>query len=83
MAKDISGMYQHYKGKKYFVIGLAKHTETKQKLVLYQPLYDCNDLKQEYGLRPYFVRPYKMFFGKVEFQGKLVDRFQKVALLEK
>lgn len=46
------GLYRHYKGKYYEVIGEAKHSETGEQLVVYRPLYG------EQGL---WVRPYKMF----------------------
>lgn len=46
------GLYRHYKGKYYEVIGEAKHSETGELLVVYRPLY---------GERGLWVRPYKMF----------------------
>lgn len=47
-----SGLYRHYKGKYYEVIGVAKHSETGELLVVYRPLYG------EQGL---WVRPLEMF----------------------
>jgi len=47
-----SGLYRHYKGKYYEVIGVAKHSETGEFLVVYRPLYG------EQGL---WVRPLEMF----------------------
>ncbi|MGA9046158.1 DUF1653 domain-containing protein [Sulfuricurvum sp.] len=46
------GLYRHYKGKYYEVIGVAKHSETGENLVVYRPLYG------EQGL---WVRPLEMF----------------------
>lgn len=46
------GLYRHYKGKYYEVIGVAKHSETGESLVVYRPLYG------EQGL---WVRPFEMF----------------------
>ena len=46
------GLYRHYKGKYYEVIGEAKHSETGEHLVVYRPLYG------EQGL---WVRPFGMF----------------------
>jgi hypothetical protein len=60
------GLYKHYKGGRYFVIGIARHTETLEELVVYQSLYG------DYGI---WVRPLKMFQEKVEHEGNLVDRF--------
>ena len=55
------GKYRHYKGKDYQVLGVAKHSETGEKLVVYQKLYD------NYSL---WVRPYSMFIEEVEINGK-------------
>lgn len=46
------GLYRHYKGKHYEVLGIAKHSETEEYLVVYRPLYG------EQGL---WVRPLAMF----------------------
>ncbi|HLI51731.1 MAG TPA: DUF1653 domain-containing protein [Thermomicrobiaceae bacterium] len=69
------GRYRHYKGKYYELLGLAMHSETEEKMVLYRPLYPCPDLAEEYGKDPWFVRPYDMFFGTVEHNGERVPRF--------
>ena len=79
MKKIKPGKYQHYKGKKYQVIGLALHTETREKLVLYQALYKTPDLTQEYGKKPIFARPYKMFTDAVNVDGKKVPRFKLIS----
>ena len=63
------GLYEHYRGLKYEVIGLSRHSETFEELVVYRKLYD------DYSL---WVRPYKMFIGKVEVEGKLKDRFRYI-----
>lgn len=63
------GIYQHYKGKKYLVIGLARHSETLEKLVVYIPLYESDQ-------NTFWVRPVKMFLEEVEFGGKKVKRFE-------
>jgi hypothetical protein len=60
------GRYRHYKGGEYEVIGVARHSETLQPLVVYRPLYD------ETGL---WVRPHAMFFGQIEVDGRLQPRF--------
>lgn len=62
-------IYEHYKGMKYQVIGIAKHSETLEEMVVYQALYG------DYGI---WVRPKDMFFEKVEVNGKIVDRFKKI-----
>ena len=61
------GKYQHYKGKFYEVIGVARHSETKDELVVYRALYNDNAL---------WVRPKKMFLETVNVEGKEVPRFK-------
>jgi hypothetical protein len=63
------GLYRHYKGKDYSVVGFARHSETKETMVLYVPLY---------GDGGYWVRPLAMFTELVEFEGRLVPRFRLV-----
>ncbi len=60
------GTYTHYKGGRYRVEGSATHTETGEELTIYQ---------DEKGYT--WARPSAMFFGKVEINGVLVDRFYK------
>lgn len=62
--------YRHFKGGFYKLIGLAKDSETLEEMVVYQALY---------GERQMWVRPAEMFFGKVERDGKEMDRFQEVS----
>ena len=61
------GIYRHYKGNDYRVMGTATHSETEEILVVYQPLY---------GDRALWVRPLTMFIENVERAGQLVPRFQ-------
>lgn len=70
MDQPTAKFYRHYKnGKDYQFICVALHTETKEKMVLYQGLYEPFE---------YFVRPHDMFFGEVEHEGKLVKRFEVI-----
>lgn len=65
-----AGVYRHYKGNTYQVIGIAKHSETEEDLVVYRALYGA------FGL---WVRPLDMFCEEVEVGGKLVSRFELIA----
>ncbi|OIN94536.1 DUF1653 domain-containing protein [candidate division WWE3 bacterium CG06_land_8_20_14_3_00_42_16] len=61
------GKYEHYKGQQYEVLGVAKHSETLEELVIYRPLGGQNDL---------WARPLRMFLESVEVDGKKVARFR-------
>jgi hypothetical protein len=65
-----TGRYRHYKGGEYEVIGVARHSETLEPLVLYRPLYGAGGL---------WVRPHAMFFGTVVHDGRSQPRFAPVA----
>lgn len=66
------GKYQHYKGNMYEVIGLARHSETLEEMVVYKALY----ISSEFGKNALWVRPKTMFFEKVIIDDKEVSRFQ-------
>jgi len=63
------GLYRHYKGQDYRVIGLARHSETEEPLVVYQALY---------GERGLWVRPAAMFNESIESEGKHQPRFRRL-----
>jgi hypothetical protein len=64
-----TGTYRHYKGKTYQVLGVAKHSETENQLVVYRALYGECEL---------WVRPLEMFREQVEVNGKSVPRFELI-----
>jgi hypothetical protein len=68
------GTYRHYKGRDYEVIGIAKHTETLEDVVIYRGLYNS----EEFGDNALWVRPLAMFLEEVEIDGKTVRRFEKI-----
>ncbi|MFT3858690.1 MAG: DUF1653 domain-containing protein [Aquabacterium sp.] len=61
------GLYQHYKGPLYKVLGISRHSETLEPLVIYHPLEGDTSL---------WVRPWAMFTGTVEVDGQTVPRFK-------
>jgi hypothetical protein len=67
MQETIPGRYRHYKGHEYTVIGVARHSETMEELVIY---------RQEYGDNALWVRPKQMFLETVEVDGKVLRRFE-------
>lgn len=60
------GHYRHFKGKEYEVLGVARHSETEEELVVYRALYG------DFGL---WVRPVSMWNEAVERDGKTFRRF--------
>ena len=60
------GRYRHFKGKEYEVLGVARHSETEEELVVYRALYG------DFGL---WVRPVSMWNETVERDGKTFCRF--------
>ena len=68
------GKYQHFKGNLYEVIGIARHSETLEELVVYKALYNS----EEFGPDSLWVRPKKMFMENVVVDGKEMPRFRYV-----
>ena len=66
------GLYRHFKGKMYEVIGIARHSETVEEMVIYKALYDS----AEFGKNTVWVRPFKMFEEEIEREGKKIRRFE-------
>ncbi|MFB2554575.1 DUF1653 domain-containing protein [Herbiconiux liangxiaofengii] len=64
------GIYQHFKGARYEVIGVGRHSETEETLVFYRKLYD------DYS---FWMRPAAMFTEQVERDGYSGPRFTRVA----
>lgn len=63
------GIYRHFKGNRYELIGIARHSETEERMVVYRALY---------GERGLWVRPLTMWTEQVEVNGQFVPRFQRI-----
>lgn len=64
------GLYEHFKGKRYRVLGIARHSETMEDVVVYEPQYESES--------KLWVRPVSMFLQTVERDGKTMPRFRYV-----
>lgn len=65
------GLYKHYKGNVYEVIGIAKHSETLDELVVYKATYQTEG-------ENLWVRPKKMFTETIVLNGIETKRFEKI-----
>lgn len=65
----INGIYEHYKGGRYRVLGTCRHSETLEELVLYECLYE-NEIGR------LWVRPKKMFLESVMKKSRETPRFR-------
>jgi len=69
------GKYRHFKGGEYEVLGVGRHSETLEELVIYKALYNS----EEFGPNALWVRPIGMFQDEKELEdGRTVKRFQYV-----
>lgn len=64
---ELAGVYRHFKGGIYEAIGVARHSETEEELVVYRS--PAGDL---------WVRPKDMFLGMAVVDGKPVRRFTRI-----
>ena len=69
MADIQPGRYRHFKGNEYQVLGIARHSETLEELVVYRALYGDGGL---------WVRPASMWTETVERDGKVQQRFVRI-----
>ena len=67
------GVYEHYKGRRYELLGCARHTETEEEFVVYRALYGTYDL---------WVRPKAMFMETIIVDGREVPRFRLLSAVK-
>lgn len=65
-----AGIYEHFKGMRYQVIDVVRHSETQDEMVLYKALYG------DFGL---WVRPLDMFAETIEREGVSLERFRRIS----
>ncbi|MGE5195711.1 MAG: DUF1653 domain-containing protein [Anaerolineae bacterium] len=65
----VSSVYEHYKGLRYKVLAVARHSETLEELVVYQALYEDGGT---------WVRPLGMFLENITINGQSQPRFKLV-----
>lgn len=68
------GIYEHYKGNRYELLGIGRHSENLEEFVVYKALYES----QEFGKDSLWLRPKSMFFENVMIDEKQVARFRYV-----
>ena len=61
------GIYEHYKGNRYEVLGVGRHSETHEEMVIYRALYGNHD---------FWIRPLSLFLDTVNWEGKILPRFR-------
>jgi len=67
--------YRHYRrGGTYTIIGIARHSETEEAMVIYQAEY----ADAEFPLGQLWARPLEMFLEEVDLDGQTVTRFQRL-----
>ena len=63
------GRYRHYRGGEYEVLGVVRHSETCEPMVLYRPLYNNSGS---------WVRPFAMFVEDIDVDGRMQPRFARM-----
>lgn len=63
------GIYEHYKGNRYEVLGVGRHSETHEEMVVYRALYGSHDI---------WIRPLSLFVDTVSWEGRTRPRFKMV-----
>lgn len=67
-AVEPGSLYEHYRGLRYKILAIARHSETLEELIVYQAQYGDHDV---------WVRPLAMFFESVTYNGQILPRFKR------
>ena len=71
----IGAIYEHYKGKKYKVLSIGRHSEDLKLYVVYQGLYNC----ESFGENPIWIGPLDMFVESIMINGSETARFKEIS----
>ncbi len=74
MEAIVGKRYRHYKGREYTVIAIARHSETLEKMVVYQAEYNSDDFSE----KAIWVRPRSMFEECVTYNSETIPRFRMI-----
>ena len=72
--KNKQERYRHFKGEEYLILGYGRDSDTLEEVVIYEGQYNS----KEFGDKPIWIRPKKEFFEKIERDGKVFQRFEKI-----
>jgi len=70
------GIYKHYKGNLYEVLGVGKREDNLEDYVIYKALYDIDEFGKGFKKEPIFLRKKNIFEEEVEVNGKKMKRFE-------
>ena len=73
LPKIETGLYRHYKGNMYRVLGVGRHTEAHEYYVVYSPA------EPKEGVPEFWLRPFDMFVETVDINDQTLPRFEKIA----
>jgi len=71
----IGSKFQHYKGMRYVILSIGRHSESEDLHVVYQALYE----DEEFGDGAIWIRPLAMFLQNIQLEGKTIPRFIRIA----
>ncbi len=66
---ELGSLYEHYKGLRYKILAVARHSETLEEMVIYEALYGEHDV---------WARPLSMFLESITIDGKIQPRFKRI-----
>lgn len=71
----VGSQFLHYKGMRYVILSIGRHSESEDLHVVYQALY----ADEEFGDGAIWIRPLGMFLQTIEIEGKTIPRFTRIS----